>query len=162
MTKGREIRAFDYVNHPHDDVKRVLTADARKVFHDATKSATSRAESVAAELRATVAGIEVGTDIEIAIDAVEETARSVKTPPSTRLKLEWKASKSPRLFPLMHAELTIYPLTATETQLDLSGRYEPPLGALGNAIDAVMMHRIAEASVHRFVRDVAEYLRKNV
>jgi hypothetical protein len=28
----------------------------------------------------------------------------------------------------MKAELSIYPLTSTETQLDLGGLYEPPLG----------------------------------
>ena len=43
-----------------------------------------------------------------------------------RLVLEWEAATMPRLFPLMKAELSIYPLTATETQMDFSGLYEPP------------------------------------
>jgi hypothetical protein len=59
----------------------------------------------------------------------------------------------------MKAELAVYPLTATETQLDLSGNYDPPFGALGSVIDAVLMHRIAEASVHQFIKDIAVYLR---
>ncbi len=67
---------------------------------------------------------------------------------------------SARLFPLMKAELTIYPLTATETQLDFLGLYEPPFGAVGKAMNAVVGHRIAEVSVHRFISDVAAYLRK--
>jgi hypothetical protein len=66
----------------------------------------------------------------------------------------------PRLFPLMKAEISVYPLTATETQLDFSGLYEPPLGPLGKAANAIVGHRIAEVSVHRFVNDVAEYLRQ--
>jgi hypothetical protein len=37
---------------------------------------------------------------------------------------------------------------------------EPPFGALGRAMNAVAGHRIAEASVHRFINDVADYLRK--
>jgi hypothetical protein len=60
----------------------------------------------------------------------------------------------------MKAELSVYPLTATETQLDFSGLYEPPLGVLGKAVNAVVGHRIAEVSVHRFVSEVAEYLRQ--
>jgi hypothetical protein len=80
--------------------------------------------------------------------------------PATRLQLEWEAAKMPRLFPLMKADLFIYPITATETQLDFEGLYEPPLGPLGKAVNAMVGHRIAEASVHRFVSDVAEYLRK--
>lgn len=68
----------------------------------------------------------------------------------------------PSLFPFMKAELSIYPLTATETQLDFLGVYEPPLGALGKALNAIVGHRIAEASVHRFVSDVAGYLRQSI
>jgi hypothetical protein len=77
----------------------------------------------------------------------------------TRLSLAWEAADSPRLFPFMQAQLAVYPLTATETQLDFSGRYEPPLGALGTAMNAMVGHRIAEASVHRFLADVARHLR---
>ena len=68
----------------------------------------------------------------------------------------------PRLFPLMKADLSIYPLTATETQLDFKGLYEPPLGLLGKAVNAMVGHRIAEVSVHRFVSDVAQYLRETL
>ena len=68
----------------------------------------------------------------------------------------------PLLFPLMKADLSIYPITATETQLDFKGLYEPPLGPLGKAVNAMVGHRIAEVSVHRFVSDVAEYLRKTL
>jgi len=82
--------------------------------------------------------------------------------PVTRLHLEWEAARMPRLFPIMKANLSIYPITATETQLDFNGLYEPPLGPLGKAVNAIVGHRIAEASVHRFVSDVAGYLRKTL
>ena len=78
------------------------------------------------------------------------------------MRLEWQSARAPRWFPLMKAELAIYPLTATETQLDFLGHYEPPLGWLGSAIDAAVGHRIAEAAVHRFVVDVADYLRRTI
>jgi hypothetical protein len=55
----------------------------------------------------------------------------------------------------MEATLSIYALSATETQIALDGRYRPPLGALGHALDAMVGHPIAEASVLRFVQDVA-------
>jgi hypothetical protein len=44
--------------------------------------------------------------------------------------------------------------------LDFSGTYEPPLGAVGKTMNAIAGHRIAEVSVHRFVSDVAGYLRQ--
>jgi hypothetical protein len=34
------------------------------------------------------------------------------------------------------------------------------LGTVGKALNAIAGHRIAEASVHRFVDDVARHLRK--
>lgn len=162
MSKRREVRTYDYVNSPYDKVRALLTKEVGTVFHDATKSATSRAEAVVAELRASIGGVEVGTDVAIAIGDITETPRSVKTPPTTRIQFHWKASKTPRLFPVMHAELALYPLTATETQLEFTGTYDPPLGLVGAAGDAVLGHRIAEASVHRFLSDVAGYLRKRL
>lgn len=161
MAKRREIRCYNYVNHPYQKVRDVLTGDALAVFKNATSAAASRAESVAAALRVNIGGIEVGTEVDIQVTHVEEQDQVVN-PPCTRMRLEWEATKSPRLFPIMKAELAIYPLTATETQLDFQGHYDPPLGPLGSAMNALVGHKIAEASVHRFVDDVAEYLRKTL
>lgn len=162
MSKDRPIRCFDYVNHPYERVRDALGKDALAVFRNATMVAASRAHSVASELRVQLGSIEVGTEIAISVQAAEEHPGERKSSSITRLRLEWEAARTPRLFPMMRAELALYPLTATETQLDFSGRYEPPLGVLGSAVDAVVGHRIAEASVHRFVSDVADYLRKTL
>lgn len=156
MTK--DIRCYDYVNHPYAGVRDALKADALAVFRAATKAATSRAESVAAELRLDVGGIAIGADIVIAVTGIEEKVDG----PSTTLHLEWEAAKMPGLFPLMKAELHVYPLTRTETQLDFSGKYDPPMGALGGLLDAVAGHRIADVAVHRFVSAVAEHLRRTL
>jgi hypothetical protein len=59
----------------------------------------------------------------------------------------------------MDGVLSIYALTPGETQLDFLGHYDPPLGVIGGAVNAVVGHRIAEASVQRLISDVAQYLR---
>lgn len=159
MSKAREIRCYDYVNHPYEQVRDVLTKDALAVFQSATKAAASRARSIASELRVDIGGIALEADIIISIKNIEETA-SETTGRATRLQLEWQAAKLPTLFPLMKAEFSIYPLTSTETQLDFSGFYEPPLGAVGKALNAMVGYRVAEVSVHQFVSDVAVYLRQ--
>jgi hypothetical protein len=160
MSKGREIRCYDYVNHPYEQVRDALRRDSLTVFQSATKAAASRAQSIAAELHVDFGGIGIKTDIRISVKNVEEKARDAISTPATRLLLEWEATTMPRLFPLMKAELSIYPLTATETQLDFSGVYQPPFGAMGKAMNAIVGHRIAEVSVHRFIGDVAGYLRQ--
>lgn len=161
MAIGRELRFYDYVNHPYEQVRDALKKNALTVFQSATKTAASRAESVASELHVDLAGMGVKAEIKISVSDVDE-----KTDPVfgsvTRLHLEWKAAKMPQLFPLMKGELALYPLTKTETQLDFSGVYEPPFGAVGKTMNAMAGHRIAEASVHRFVGDVAAYLRQTI
>jgi hypothetical protein len=91
---------------------------------------------------------------------IDEKIVDASSGPTLRLRLEWEATTMPRWFPLMRGELSVYPLTATETQLDFSGVYEPPFGAVGKTMNAIIGHRIAEVSVHRFVSDVAGYLRQ--
>lgn len=160
MTTGRQIRSYDYVNHPYDRVRDTLKRNAVAVFQSATKAAAARAESVAAELHVDFAGVGVKADINILVKGVDEKVADASSSASTTLRLEWEAANLPRLFPLMHGELAIYPLTSTETQLDFSGIYEPPFGAVGKTMNAIVGHRIAEVSVHRFVDDVAAYLRQ--
>lgn len=156
MSQGREIRSYDYVNHPYEQVRDALRADSLKVFQSATKSAASRARSVASELRASIGPVEVAAEISISVKPMEETASEA------RLQLEWESASMPHLFPFMQAELAIYPLTGRETQLDFHGLYEPPLGPVGKVLNAVAGHRIAEAAVHQFVSDVAGYLRETL
>ncbi len=42
------------------------------------------------------------------------------------------------------------------TILEVSGAYDPPLGALGAAFDAVIGHRIAAATLRAFVFDISQ------
>ncbi len=162
MGKGKSIRFYDYVNHPYEKVREALRVNTLAVFQNATKTAAKRAKDVSSELYMNIAGIEVGTDISIAVHNFETKPKEINSPPKTILQIEWAATKNPGLFPVLKGELALYPLTATETQLDLSGNYEVPLGKLGDALDSVLGHRIVEASVHRFINDVAAYLRSEL
>ena len=152
MSKGREIHCYDYVNHPYEQVRDALSKDAPAVFQSATKAAASRAQSIASELQIDMGGIRIEADIRVSVKNIEVKDHEVMSGPATRLHLEWEAARLPRLFPLMKADLSIYPITATETQLDFNGLYEPPLGPLGKALNAMV----------GFLSDVAEYLRKTL
>jgi hypothetical protein len=162
MKKAREIRCYDYVNRPYAEVKELLTKKALAVFQSATKAAAQRAQSVASELRADVAGLSVSANIKISLHQIEDNSSDRMAIPTTRLQLEWEAVAAPSMFPFMKADLYLYSFTATETQLDFHGFYEPPFGFFGKAVDGLVGHRIAEASVHRFIAEVAEYLRQTL
>jgi hypothetical protein len=156
---AKSVRSFDYVNHPYEAVRDALSADAPSVFRAATKAASQRAYDVASALHVAIGGVSDGTDIDIEIKSVKEHPRDGSTLPETRIELEWAATKMTQLFPFMKASLNVYPLTSRETQLEFQGNYEPPMGILGSAADAVVGNRVAEATIHQFIKDVARYLR---
>jgi hypothetical protein len=158
----REIRSYDYVNHPYGIVRDVLSTDPQGVFRAATMAAATRAESVAAELRVNIGGLHVAAEIVTSVGKITETGSAEQGTQVTRIPIEWEAAHRPLWFPFMSGVLSVYRITATETQLDFVGIYEPPLGKVGGALDAMVGHKIAEASVHRFVEDVAVFLRKNL
>lgn len=157
---NRHARAFDYVNRPYAEVRDALLADPRDVFRRAT-GVTPRADTDGgAALRARVGSFTVGHEVTIDVGAAA-TSRAATGEVTTKLPITWRAASNAPLFPTMSATLAIYPLSATETQLDLEGDYDPPLGVLGDALDALVLHQLAEASVEGLVRDLATYLRAN-
>ena len=160
MSKRRQFRSYEYVNHPYEKVREALAQDPKRVFHSATKAAASRADDLASKLEVRIAGVDVGREIDITVGVAHEATAIALRPARTVIPIEWKAAERPGLFPLLQGQLEIYPLTATETQLDFNGEYDPPLGVVGDAVDAAIGHRVAEASVQRFVADVGAYLRK--
>ena len=132
------------------------------IFGAATRAAADRARSVAAELRVTIAGLDVSAEIAVTTDRIVDETTGLFGAPLTRIPMSWEAAHHPRFFPLMNAVLSLYALSATETQLDFLGQYEPPMGVVGSAVDALVGRRVAEACVHRFISDVAWYLRQEL
>lgn len=163
MSEGRQIRVYDYVNRPFERVREALATDANGIFSRATSVAGERAHKLASALRVQLAGLEIRKEIEIEVLGFRESEHTGSGfRREARISLHWKASEDASLFPTMKAELSLYPISGSETQLDLTGHYTPPLGVLGAAIDALIFHRMAEASVHQFLVDVTEQLRRDL
>jgi hypothetical protein len=72
--------------------------------------------------------------------------------------LRWSATGPTELFPVMEADLEISPLGADESQLRLSGSYDPPLGSLGRGLDRLLLHQLAEATVRAFLSQLVAAL----
>jgi hypothetical protein len=153
MSESREVRCYDYVPVPYDRVRELLCFDAAGIFARATATANERARELMATLRLNVGPVEVGVDVRLQVSAITDEVTAVGEP-RARLDFTWQAAQSAGFFPTMEATLSAYPLSPHETQLDLYGRYRPPLGTLGTAIDATVGHRVAEATLLRLLRDV--------
>ena len=73
----------------------------------------------------------------------------------TVLTLRWEAAgSSGGLFPVLDADITLMSHGPAASLLSLSGAYRPPLGALGAALDRVVLHRMAEATIQGFVNQL--------
>jgi hypothetical protein len=76
---------------------------------------------------------------------------------SAVLIVRWEAvGASGGLFPVLDADITLTPYGSAASLLSLSGAYRPPLGALGAALDRVVLHRVAEATIRGFVSQLGE------
>jgi hypothetical protein len=156
---AKDLHCYEYVNRPFEHVRDALTRDAGGIFERATRAASGRADALVANLKVSIAGLEVGKNVVIEVLGIEPAE-----PPGhvskegLRVELAWRAETNAALFPSMRASLLVYALSPSETQLDLHGSYEPPGGILGGAADRAFGHRIAQATVHRFLDDVATQL----
>lgn len=77
---------------------------------------------------------------------------------ATVIPLTWRATGAPVLFPVFHGDLEVAALGESRTQISLWGNYDPPLGSLGQTLDRFALHRVAEASVRAFLREVTAAL----
>src|SRR5664280_3824566 len=74
------------------------------------------------------------------------------------MPLRWSATGPTELFPVMEADLEIAPLGASESQLRLSGSYDPPLGPVGRQLDRLLLHQLAEATVRALLSQLVAAL----
>ena len=138
-----ELHCYQYVNRPFDAVREALVLSGIQFFER--------------HLQVSIAGMDIGKDVVVRVKRVEPhvDAPGHVANDAIRFDIEWKAASSAELFPSMKAKLLAYALGPNETQLDFTGKYEPPGGAVGQAADWLVGHKVAEASVKKFLDDVA-------
>jgi hypothetical protein len=72
------------------------------------------------------------------------------------LALRWEVTgPGGALYPVLDADVELIRAGPETTWLTLAGAYRPPLGALGEALDRTILHRVASATIRRFLGRVA-------
>jgi hypothetical protein len=75
---------------------------------------------------------------------------------SVGLAIRWEATgPGDGLFPVMDADITLVRVGERACVLAMSGVYRPPLGALGQALDRAILHRVAAATIRDFLAQMA-------
>ena len=77
----------------------------------------------------------------------------------TSLPLNWEPVGLEGLLPRLDADIELGALGEDRTQLAVSARYRPPLGAVGRTVDRVLLHRVAEATVKDFLDRLGHAIR---
>jgi hypothetical protein len=108
------------------------------------------------------AAVGVGADLRIARTVEITIGPPVTFATKVSVPLAWQLAGAKALLPAMDADLEIAPLGEGACQLAMSARYEPPLRALGRALDQAVLHRVAEATVKDFLDRVGEKVHRQL
>lgn len=103
-----------------------------------------------------VAGIPVRKKVTV------EFGEAVKTSTWAVIPISWKPTFGRKLLPTMTGKVDLSPVSSDETRLTVSGMYEPPLGRLGEQLDEVLMHNVAEGTVKELAELIAQRLQESV
>jgi hypothetical protein len=73
--------------------------------------------------------------------------------------LRWEAAgPGGALLPVLDADVSLSRHGQSEVLLALTGAYRPPLAQVGAALDRAVLHRVATATIRRFVRRLGDAL----
>jgi hypothetical protein len=133
---------------PVEDVERVLLDAPQAWLPGLMELADARRDRLLTD-------VGFGERIRVGTDAVVEFGQPIRLPSKMILPIRWHAAGHEQRFPTLEADIEVAPLTPSTTQLSMSARYTPPMGALGRAVDRALLHRVAEATVKDFVDRVA-------
>ena len=149
------VRYFVELPMPPSEVERALADDPGGWLPGFAEEANHRGELLLAE-------VGFGEAIRIKRKVTVELGAPVRSSTKVILALHWAAAGHESLFPALDADIEIAPLGAERTQLAMSARYVPPLGALGRALDRALLSRVAEATLKDFLDRVAEAISGSV
>jgi len=126
-------------------VEEALVASPPGWLSDMAGEAQARGDELATAVGVGPLGPRLGRRVAI------ELGQPVRFPSMTSLPLAWEPVGLEGLLPRLDATIEVGSLGQGRTQLAVSARYRPPLGVVGRAVDRVLLHRVAEATLKDFL-----------
>ena len=99
-----------------------------------------------------LAGLPVGKEVEVELDDPYEGDGAVSLP------LRWRPTWPAAAYPSFDGELELTRLSDGSAELWLLGRYQPPLGAVGRALDRAFLHAVANDAIRQVLEAMASRL----
>jgi hypothetical protein len=139
------VRYFVELPLPAAQVERALLASPAEWLSAMAGAAQERGDGLLTEVGVGPLGTRLRRRVQVELGA------PVRFPSMTSLPLTWEPAGLEGLLPRLDADIELGALGEDRTQLAVSARYRPPLGAVGRTVDRVLLHRVAEATVKDFL-----------
>jgi hypothetical protein len=147
------VRYFVEVPLPAAQVERALLASPAEWLSALAGAAQERGDGLLTEVGVGPGGTRLRRRVKVELGA------PVRFPSMTSLPLTWEPVGLEGLLPRLDADIELGALGEDRTQLAVSARYRPPLGAVGRTVDRVLLHRVAEATVKDFLDRLGHAIR---
>lgn len=149
---GMFVRYYVEIPLPPDQVEAALVAAPAGWLSALAGEADQRGGCLLAEVGVGPLGPHLGRRVAVSVGP------PLRYPSKTLLPFTWRPASGTGLLPDLDGDIELGALGDDRTQIAISGRYRPPLGSLGRAVDRVLLHRVAEATVKDFLDRVAAAL----
>ena len=144
------IRYFEEIPLPYEAAEQAFTHQPETLLRRLAGEADHNGEQLEVEVGFRTPGGRVRRTVELIVGEPMQVSGRLLVP------IEWKPLHGHHLLPGLEGDLELGGLGPQRTQIALSARYQPPLGALGSAADRALLHRVAEATIRDFVQRLAQ------
>jgi hypothetical protein len=134
------------------DVRAVMLHDPREWLDWLATQVGEQGDRLTVHVGLEVAGRHVSGPLGLEVGEPVEAHHVVMLP------LRLRSGDHRLLLPTLEGSLDAAWLGPGRTYLALSLTYDPPLGLVGKAVDAALLHRVAETVVQRFLEAIANEL----
>jgi hypothetical protein len=148
-------RYFVEIPAARDDIERIVLDEPETWLPTLATTANHRGDRLLAE-------VGFGEEVRIARTVALEVGEPIHMSGKTTIPVGWSASGPVGVFPALDADLDVAGLEDGRCQLAISARYEPPLGAVGRAIDRALLARVAEATLKDFLDQVRDSISRRL
>lgn len=152
MLYGMFIKSYTELAVGFDEVRAALFRRPHRWLDGLGQAVEQHREQLMVEVGLEVHGHGVRRPVLLEVGVPVASERTASLP------LRMRAEDHQRLFPSLEGSLDAAWLGPGRTHLEINFQYDPPLGALGRAIDRILLHRVAEAVVGQFLQIIAERL----
>ena len=156
MSVGRAVHHHAYIERAYDANCDDLDANAGELVEAATRTAAAFAADLAGYLENRLGFFDRDERVDVVVGEIDRS----KT--VTVVGVAWRADDTRRLLPNVEASVHITPIISSgpgaTSEITLRGTYNPPRTAHRGLVEHVLARRVVDASLHTFLRHLADGL----